>query len=333
MAQRKEREFGNQVVVLTGGTGFLGAHVAQELLERGARLRIASRRPERAFRLRPLAAIGQIQFVRLDVTRSAPLQALYAGADAAVNLIGAFGGDLDAIQGEGAGRLAAAAHAAGAQAFVHVSAIGADPESTSEYAQSKGYGETAVRAAFPNATVIRPSVLFGEDDHFINMLAGVVARLPVIPVFGPKARIQPLDVNDAARAIAHALAAPGRFGGQTHEIGGPEALTMLDLYRRIAAAQHRRRVLVEMPDWASAGFAAATGWVPGAPLSSEQWMLLKAGNVASGRLPGIEDLGVSPRPLDLFLDRWMVRYCRNGRFAVRTRGTESPVATQAAIRR
>lgn len=333
MTRSRTRDLANRVVVLTGGSGFLGAHVAQELLDRGARLRVASRRPERAFRLRPLAALGQIQFARVDVTDPAPLAPLYAGADAAVNLIGAFSGDLDAIQGDGAGRLAGAARDAGASAFVHVSAIGADPSSTSEYARTKGEGEAAVRAAFPTSTILRPSVLFGDDDRFINMFAGLVARLPALPVFGPEARLQPLEVDDAAEAIVNALADPARHGGRTYEIAGPEPISMIELNRRIAAAQGRRRLFLQMPDWASASFATLTGWIPGAPLSSDQWALLKAGNVPSGRFPGIEELGVSPRPLSLFLDRWMVRYRRHGRFSERTRAAAREPVASPSLRR
>jgi NADH dehydrogenase len=320
MNQRKNGDFDNRIVVLTGGNGFLGARVAQQLLARGARLRVVSRRTDRAYRISPMAAIGQLQTVRADVTSTRQLEALYAGAHAAVNLVGAFRGDLDALQGEGAGRMAAAAREAGASAFVHVSAIGADPSSASEYARTKGEGELAVSHAFPGTTIVRPSVLFGDEDRFINMFAGLISRLPVLPVFGPSARLQPLDVDDAAEAIATAAIQPGVHGGRTYEIAGPEVLTMLELNRRIAAAQGRKRVFVEVPDWASAAFATATGWLPGAPLSPDQWALLKAGSVASGALPGIEQFGVSPRPLSLFLDRFMVRYRRAGRFADRTRG-------------
>ncbi|MGH6785524.1 MAG: NAD-dependent epimerase/dehydratase family protein [Novosphingobium sp.] len=304
-----------RLVVLVGGSGFFGRHLAQELLNRGARLRIASRQAERAFRLKPLGNLGQVQIARADVTRPASLAPVLAGADAVVNLVGAFAGDLDAIQGAGAGRVAAAAKAAGAQAFVQISAIGADAEGSTDYATSKAAGEAAVLAAFPTATVLRPSVLFGPDDHFINLFAGLIARLPVLPVFGPTAKLQPLFVDDAAVAVAEALAAPGKHGGKTFEIGGPEVVTMLELNRRIADAQHRKRAFIELPDAVSGAISALTGWLPFAPLSSDQWALLRAGNVASGALPGLKQLGVVPRPLALFLDRWMIRYRKHGRFA------------------
>ena len=309
---------GKQVVLL-GGSGFFGRHLAQELLAQGARLRIASRRPERAHRLKPLGNLGQLQLVRCDVTRSDQLAAVLAGADAVVNLVGAFAGDLDALQGRGAGRIAEAARAAGAGAFVQISAIGADAASAIAYARTKGEGEAAVLAAFPGATILRPSLLFGPDDMFTTMFAGLIAMLPVLPVFGPQARLQPLFVDDAARAAAAALADPGRHGGKTFELAGPEVVTMLELHQRLGAAQGRQRLFVELPDFVSAAFAALTGWLPGAPLTRDQWALLSKGSVASGGLGGLKELGVAAHPLGLFLDRWMLRFRKHGRFGAKSR--------------
>lgn len=315
--ERKNDALYGKLVVLLGGSGFFGRHLAQELLARGARLRIVSRNPERAFSLKPLAALGQIQFGRGDVTKAETLPSLLVGADAVVNLVGAFAGDLDTIQGEGAGRIAAAARAAGAGAFVHVSANGADAESTADYARTKAEGEAAVLAAFPAATILRPSILFAGDDKFVNMFAQLIAALPALPVFGPEAKLQPVFVDDAAEAAVLALSDPATFGGKTYELTGPEVLTMLELNQRIAAAQGRERTFFPLPDVVSGVIATATGWLPGAPLSSDQWALLKAGNVASGKLPGLKAFGITPRPLGLFLDRWMVRYRKHGRFGAK----------------
>ena len=312
MAQKDSALYGKVITVL-GGSGFFGRHLAQELLTRGARLRIASRHPERAFAVKPLGTLGNVQFVRCNVTRPASVAAALMGADAVVNLVGAFTGDLDTLQGRGAGRLAAAARKAGAGAFVHISAIGADAESKIAHARTKAEGEQAVLAAFPEATILRPSILFGQDDTFINMFAGLIARLPALPVFAPNARLQPLFVDDAAEAVAAALSDPLEHGGKTYEIAGPEVLTMGDLNRRIAAAQCRSRWLIELPDPVAEGIAAL-GFLPGAPITSDQFALLKAGNVAHGALPGLKALGVAPRPLGLFLDRWLVRYRKHGRF-------------------
>ena len=311
-----EGNLDGKTVTLIGGSGFVGAHLAQALLARGCRLRIVSRHPERAFRLRPLANLGQVQFVRGDVTRPASLATALAGTYGVVNLVGAFAGNLDALQGEGAGRIAAEAREAGVLAFVQVSALGSDAQSPIDYNRTKAEGEAAVRAAFPSATIVRPSVLFGEDDAFLNLFAGLIAKLPALPVFGPEAKLQPLNVDDAAEAIANALSDPARHGAKTYDIAGPEPISMLDLNRRIAAAQGRERGFLALPDPVSGAFAAMTGWLPGAPLSSDQWALLKAGNVLHG-VNGMDALGVAPRPLGLFLDRWMVRYRKHGRFGAK----------------
>ncbi len=314
MPANSDRPLEGKIVTLLGGSGFFGKHLAQELLSQGARLRVASRHPERAFALRPLGNLGQVQFARCDVTKPESVAEVIAGSDAVVNLVGAFAGDLEAVQGRGAGTIAAAARAAGATALVHVSAIGADLDSPVAYARTKAEGEAAVREAFPAATILRPSVLFGPDDNFVMMFAKLIALFPALPVFGPHAQLQPLFVDDAAAAVAHALADPDRHGGQTYEIAGPEVITMGELNRRIAAAQGRTRLFAELPDFVSSGFARLTGWLPGAPLTSDQWTLLKADNVAQDGGAGLTALGVTPHPLGLFLERWMVRFRKHGRF-------------------
>ncbi|MDE2436050.1 MAG: complex I NDUFA9 subunit family protein [Sphingomonadales bacterium] len=311
------QELAGKVVALVGGGGFLGRYVAQELLMRGARLRVVGPHAERAFTVKPLGNLGQVQLLRADLTKPETLPGVLAGADAVINLAGSFSGNLDALMGDGAGKLAEAASAAGASAFVHVSGIGADASGDTAYARAKAHGEALVLAAFPGASVVRPSILFGSDDHFLNRFAGLISSLPALPVFAPEAKLQPLFVEDCARAIVAALADPERHGGKTFEVAGPETVTMLALNRQIAAAAERGPLLLPLPDGLSGLIAAATGWLPGAPISSQQWKLLKAGNVASGKLPGCADLGVQPRPLELFLDRWLVRFRRNGRFADR----------------
>ncbi|MBY0393617.1 MAG: sugar nucleotide-binding protein, partial [Novosphingobium sp.] len=247
------------------------------------------------------------------------LEVALTGCDAVVNLVGAFTGKLDAVQGSGAGQLAAIARAKGAKAFVHVSAIGADAASSVSYASTKAAGEAAVLAAFPEAVVLRPSVVFGEDDAFINLFAGLIASAPVMPVFAADSRFQPVFVDDVADAVANVLAAPANFAGKTFELGGPDVITIGDLNRRIAKAAGRSPKFLELPDGVSAAFASLTGWLPGAPMSRDQWTLLRQGNVVSGTLPGLVELGVQARPLDLFLGRWMVRFRKAGRFGVRTK--------------
>ena len=316
-ATRPDDALRDKLVVVIGGGGFLGRHLAQELLARGARLRIASRNIERAYAVKALGNLGQVQFSRLDVTKPGDrLARVLHGADAVVNLVGGFSGNLDALQGSGAGAIAAAAKAAGAGAFVHISALVGESAAKVGYAQSKAAGEVAVLAAFPSATILRPSILLGPDDGLIPLFAGLLSSLPVVPVFGPEAKLAPVFVDDVALAIAVSLADPDAHGGKTYELAGPEVITTLELNQRIAKAAKRKPLLVPLPDCVSGLIAGLTGWLPLAPITSSQWQLLQAGNVASGALPGLAELGIRARPLGLFLDRWLVRFREHGRFGV-----------------
>ncbi len=301
-----------KLVVLIGGNGFLGTQVAQDLLDRGARLRIAARHPERAFRLKPLANLGQIQFARCDVTKEASVAACVQGADAVVYLVGTLDGDQQALHADGAGHAARAAAAAGASSFVYVSAIGADAEGDTSYYCTKGDGERQVTQAFPRATIIRPSLIFGEEGGLIPMYAELVKMMPALPVFCADSEFQLVWVADVALGIANALEDPATHGGKTYEAAGPDRLTMLEINERIAAAQDRQRLFVPMPGPLATIFAA----LPLTPMSLDQLAMLEEGNVATKGMPGLDKLGVSPHPLSLFLDRWMVRYRRHGRFTV-----------------
>ena len=311
----KSSALNGKMVVLMGGTGFLGNYVAQALLSRGARLRICGRDPQAAFRLKPLANLGQLQFVRMDATDRRSVERSIEGADAVVNLVGSFDGDLYQLMGEAPGWMAEAAKKTGAESFVHVSAIAAEPDedTTNEYASAKHLGERRVREGFKKATIIRPSIIFGKDDNFLNMFGELISKLPILPVFGPEAKLQLVYVDDVAEAIAQSLENPGAHGGKTYELGGPDQLSMMEINRQIAQAQRRERTFLPMPDALSATFAA----LPGTPMGSDQWNLLKQGNVVSGDYPGFEKFGIEPKPLGLFLDKWMTRFRKHGRFEPR----------------
>lgn len=216
-----------KLVTLIGGSGFIGALVAQDLLERGARVRIAAREPEKAFKLKPLANLGQLQFARCNVKDAQSIKACVAGSDAVAYLVGTFGKDQRQLQAKGAGIAAAAAAETGASAFVYISAIGADAEKETGYYRTKGEGEQLVLEAFSKATIIRPSAVFGEQDGMIPMFADLVAMMPVLPVFGPESKLQPVWVDDLAAAVGNALEDPKAHGGKTYEAAGPEALTMM----------------------------------------------------------------------------------------------------------
>lgn len=301
----------DRLVTLVGGGGFLGRYVAQALLASGARIRVAQRDPREAWYLKPLGGLGQTQFVAADVSKPETLARAIHGADAVVNLVGSFTGNLDLIHVEGARAIAEAAKATGAGALVHVSAIGADAAAESAYGRTKGEGEAAVRAAFPGATIVRPSTVFGREDNFINMFAGLIEKLPVIPVLKPGARFQPVFAGDVATAIVTALADPETFGGRTFELGGPDVLTMLELQQWIAGQIGRNPGFVPLPDAASALLAA----LPGAPISRDQWKMLQRDSVVSEGADGFAALGIVPTPLAALAPAWLVRYRKLGRFA------------------
>jgi NADH dehydrogenase len=227
-----------------------------------------------------------------------------------VNLVGAFTGDLEKLMGEAPGTIARLAAANGAKAFVQISAIGADAGSPTAYARGKALGEQRVLAAFPAATILRPSIVFGKDDNFLNLFGGMIEMLPVLPVFGPEAKLQLVYADDVAEAIAVALEHPELHGGHTYELGGPEQLSMMAIHERIAEAQGRKRTFLAVPDGLSATFAA----LPGTPMSRDQWTLLKPGSTVAPGARGFAELGIEPKPLGLFLDKWMLRYRKHGRF-------------------
>lgn len=299
-----------QLVTIFGGTGYIGNYVAQSLLARGARIRLASRAPGKAQDLKPLANLGQLQLMPCDITREEHVAAALDGASYVVNLVGAFSGDLEKLMGEAPGTIARLAAAGGVKAFAQISAIGADAGSPTAYARGKALGEQRVMAAFPTATVLRPSIVFGKDDNFLNLFGGMIEMLPVLPVFGPEAKLQLVYADDVAEAIAVALEHPELHGGHTYELGGPEQLSMMEIHERIAEAQGRKRTFLAVPDGLSATFAA----LPGTPMSRDQWTLLKPGSTVAPGARGFAELGIEPKPLGLFLDKWMLRYRKHGRF-------------------
>lgn len=301
-----------QLITVFGGGGFVGRYVVQRLLARGARVRVAEREPRKALFLKPLGGLGQTQFVAADVRDAASVARALQGSDAVINLVGSFD-DMFAVQADGAGNVAAAASAASVSALVHVSAIGADGESESRYGRSKGEGEAAVRAAFPAATIIRPSIAFGREDKFINRFAGMIRMLPVVPVIAPGAKFQPVYVGDVADAVVAALG--DAAAGKTFELGGPQVLSMLELQRWIADATGRGPLFVEIPDIVGGALASGFGWAPGAPITKDQWLMLQRDNVVAPGAASLADLGVVPTSLAAVADGWLVQYRRHGRFA------------------
>ena len=304
----------NELVVLFGGGGFLGRYVAQELLRSGARVRIAERDPLDSFFLKPLAALGQAQSVRADITKPESVARAVAGADVVINLVGVLKGRFEDLHVTGAANVAKASAAAGVKRLVHISAIGADPVAPSNYARTKGEGEAAVRAAFPRAAILRPSIVFGPEDDFVNRFAGLISRLPYLPVIRPDVRFQPVWVVDVARAVAKAALTPVGEG-ETFELGGPRALSMLDLHEWIAQAIAHRPTFVKVPDPVAAAMARF-GFLPGAPITWDQWLMLQRDNVVGEGVKTFADLGIEPAPLGAVAPKWLVRYRTHGRFSL-----------------
>lgn len=306
------RNLDGQLITVLGGGGFIGRYVVQRLLARGARVRVAQREPRAATFLKPLGGLGQTQFAAADVRDAASVARAVAGSEAVINLAGSFD-DMQAVQADGAAHVAAAAKAAGVRALVHLSAIGADPASASAYGRSKGDGEAAVRAAFPGAVILRPSIVFGREDHFINRFAAMIRLSPVIPVIAPAAKFQPVYVGDVADAVVAALEASA--AGRTFELGGPQVLTMAALLRWIADATGRRRLFVDVPDAIASALASGLGWAPGAPITKDQWLMLQSENVVAPGAEGLAALGIAPASLASIAEGWLVQYRRHGRFA------------------
>lgn len=308
-----------QLICIFGGGGFLGRYIAQKLLNGGARVRIAERTIRNAMHIKPLGGLGQTQFASADITKKDSVARAVHGCDAVINLVGILKGDFERVHVDGARNVAEAAAAAGCGAMVQMSAIGADVDSPSRYGRSKGEGEQAVREAFPGAIILRPSIVFGREDQFINRFASMITMLPIVPIIGSATKFQPVFVGDVADAVAAALDDADRFAGQTFELGGPEQISMGDLNRRIAAMTNRDRAFVELPDFAAKAMATMTGFLPGAPITKDQYLMLQSDNVVAKGAKGLAAFGVTPTPLATVASGWMEQYTVSGRFGARAK--------------
>jgi len=302
-----------RLVTVFGGAGFIGRYVCEELMRAEARVRVACREPRRAHFIQPLGQVGQLGLVKSDGTDPASVARAVDGADAVINLIGSFAA-MHAAHVTAPAAIAKAAREAGAQALVHVSAIGADPSADAEYARTKAQGEAAVRDAFPQATIVRPSIVFGPEDRFTNRLAGL-SRLPVLPVIAPGCRFQPVFVEDLAKAIAAAALDPAAHASKTYEIAGPQVFTMRELTKEILKAAGRDTALADVPG-PVASLISRFGFLPGAPLTRDQWLMLQRDTVASPGAEGLEAFGIRPTPFGAVAPGWLGMY-GGSRFARR----------------
>ena len=304
-----------ELVTVFGGDGFIGRYVCEYLFRSGVRVRVASRDPRNSYFIQPLAQVGQFGFVKADITDRDSVRRALDGATAAINLVGVFGRKMQAVHVDGARNIAEAARDAGLDALVHISAIGADPNSPSNYGRTKGEGEAVVHKSFPAASIIRPSIVFGPEDELTNRFAAM-ARLPFLPVIAPRRNFQPVYVRDLARAIATAALEPQTYGGNIFEIGGPQVMSMADLLRAIVELAGEEPEIVPLPDL-FADLLSRFGWVPGAPLTRDQWLMLQRDNVPSGEMAGLDAFGIDPTPLGAVGYEWLGRFHRGGKFSVR----------------
>ena len=303
------------VATVFGGSGFLGRYVVQRLAAAGYITRVAVRDPESAMFLRPMGRVGQIVPMFASLGQDGTVAQAVDGAELVVNLVGILAerrpGDFHRIQAEGAGRIAAKAAAAGVARMVHVSAIGADADSPSLYAQTKAAGEAAVHAAMPAAAIMRPSLVFGAEDKFFNRFAALAQLSPIMPVIAGDTRMQPVYVGDVADAVMAGLTGLDT-AGRTYELGGPAVWTFREILAYILKETRRRRPLVEIPMGLARLQAAIAEKLPTKPFTRDQLLLLSRDNVVTPGMPGLPELGVAATPIELVVPEYLGRYRPGG---------------------
>ncbi len=318
------------IVTIFGGSGFIGRYVAQRMARRGWRVRVAVRRPNEAIFVQTYGDVGQVMPIQANVRDDASTRAAIRGADAVVNCVGILfeGGrqSFDAVHAEAAGRIARIAAEEGVARLVHISALGADPNSESGYARSKAAGEAAVLAAFPDAMILRPSIVFGPEDQFFNRFAAMARLSWVLPVVGAETRFQPVYVDDVAEAAARGAA--GEAPGGIYELGGPSVRTFRELLTMMCRIIRRRRLIVEIPGFVARMIAAVMGLVeklsfgliPNRILTRDQIIQLSRDNVVSPGAKGFAELGITPTAMEGVLESYLYPYRPYGQYA---RVTES----------
>ncbi len=302
------------VAAVFGGAGFIGRYVVKRLAQDGHVVRVIGRDPERAQFLKTTGRVGQVVPLFGSLSQEGTVARAVEGAEIVINLVGILAearrGQFDAVHAEGAGRVARLAAAAGVSRLVHVSAIGADAASPSAYGRSKAAGESAVRAAFPGATILRPSIVFGEEDQFFNRFGKLAALSPVMPVIMGATRFQPVFVGDVADAI-QVVVNRADCAGKLYELGGPQVMSFREILQWILHETHRHRRLLTLPNGV-AGMMAAVGDVLPLGLTRDQLRMLGRDNVVSPGAEGLAALGITPTPIDLVVPAYLDRYRQGG---------------------
>lgn len=304
------------LVTVFGGSGFVGRHVVSRLAQDGWQVRVAVRRPDEALFLKTAGVVGQVTPMAANIRDQASVERAIAGADAVVNLVAILyergPQRFKALQAEGAGRVAAAAKRAGVRHLVHVSAIGADAASDSLYARTKAEGEQAVLRAFPDAVILRPSIIFGPEDGFFNRFAGMAMMAPALPLIGGgKTKFQPVYVGDVAAAVARALTLR-ESAGKTYELAGPRIYTFRQLMEILLREIGRKRLLLPLPFPIAGLMGAVMQYLPMPQLTLDQVRLLKRDNVAGAGALGLAQLGIAPTALEGVLPTYLDKFRKRG---------------------
>ncbi len=309
------------LITVFGGSGFLGRHVVRALAKRRYRIRVAVRRPELAGHLQPLGTVGQIQAVQANLRYPRSIEAAVRDSAIVINLVGILfesgRQSFDAVQTFGAEQVALAASSYGAR-VIHVSAIGADAQSPSNYARSKAKGEQAVRAASPEASIIRPSIVFGPEDQFFNRFAAMARMMPALPlVGGGLTKFQPVFVGDVAEAIA-GLVEQNAGRGKTYEFGGPQVRTFRELMEYVLQTTERSRLLLPVPFWLAKAQSYVLQFLPNPPLTPDQVDMLRVDNVVSeeSQRDGLtlQGLGIAPTSYEAVVPSYLWRFRKTGQF-------------------
>ena len=312
-----------KLVTIFGGSGFVGRYIARRLAKEGWRIRVAVRNPNEAMFVRPYGSVGQVEPVFCNIRDDASVASVLNGADAVVNCVGvlteAGNNTFAAVQSEGAERIARMAAAAGVARMVHISAIGADAASESEYSRTKAAGEAGVLAHMPNAMILRPSVIFGNEDEFFNRFAAMAGMGPILPIVGGDSRFQPVYVDDVAAAAV--MGVEGKAAG-VYELGGPVVQTMRELMHTTLGVVQRRSLVINIPFWIAkimaTGFKVAQVCSLGiikAPFTKDQIANLRNDNVVAEGAQGFDALGIRPAALGAILPDYLWRFRPSGQYA------------------
>jgi len=314
----------SNLVTVYGGSGFIGRYIVQKLARSGYRVRVATRRPNEAIFLKTYGMVGQVEPILCNIRNESSIRNAMLGADAVVNCVGILESvgknKFVEVQHKGADFVSRIASQLGVKKLVHISAIGADIDSKSKYASSKGLGESSVMKNFPDAVILRPSIVFGFEDKFFNRFASMARLSPILPIVGGNTKFQPVYVDDVARAAF--LGIDNNVQAGIYELGGPEVASFNELMRRMLKIILRRRLIVNLPFWIASlmgtgfdlGKAMSLGIIRG-PITLDQVLNLKNDNVVSREEKTFKDLGIEPKALEIILSEYLWKYRPAGEFS------------------